>query len=134
MKILGYYNWLHGQWPAGKVEKLPVVGEDGSTNRDGIRIVGDLSGIPVAEVFLGDWSQGRSGLSWQSLLSRKNATGKKEGVVDIAIIGAGVSGSFSRDGSGKSGAQLRFDRNQRSLLHGEEFSQKVSTFSLIPPR
>ena len=42
-----YYHWLHGKWPAGSVEALPVVGEAGLTNVAGIRVVGDLSGIPL---------------------------------------------------------------------------------------
>ena len=45
--IAKYYQWLHGKWPAGKVEKLPIVGEQGSTNVSGVRIVGDLSGVPL---------------------------------------------------------------------------------------
>ncbi len=42
-----YTNWLHTQWPAGTVEKLPVSGEDGFTDLPGVRIVGDLTGIPL---------------------------------------------------------------------------------------
>ena len=88
---MGYYNWLHGQWPAGKVEKLPVVGEDGATNRDGIRIVGDLSGVPLLK-----FSSETGVKSVQAFMAEssfpKEREEKKEGVVDIAIIGAGVSG------------------------------------------
>ena len=42
-----YIRWLHTQWPAGHVEKLPLVNEDGSTNVPGLYIVGDLTGIPL---------------------------------------------------------------------------------------
>lgn len=45
--ISKYTRWLHTQWPAGHVEKLPIVNEDGSTNIPGIYIVGDLRGIPL---------------------------------------------------------------------------------------
>src|SRR5438552_4568143 len=41
-----YTKWLHTQWPAGTVEKLPDSGEDGATALPGVRIVGDLTGIP----------------------------------------------------------------------------------------
>src|ERR1043166_3698388 len=42
-----YTKWLHTQWPAGTVEKLPVSGAGGVTALPGVRIVGDLTGIPL---------------------------------------------------------------------------------------
>src|SRR5258706_13486853 len=45
--IARYVRWLHTQWPAGTVEKLPKVKEDGSTNVAGLFVVGDLTGIPL---------------------------------------------------------------------------------------
>src|SRR3972149_4942423 len=45
--ILRYMHWLHTRWPAGGVEKLPEVGENGATSVPGVRIVGDLTGIPL---------------------------------------------------------------------------------------
>ena len=42
-----YTKWLHTQWPAGTVEKLPVSGLEGITAQPGVRIVGDLTGIPL---------------------------------------------------------------------------------------
>src|SRR4029453_17808385 len=45
--IKRYTHWLHTCWPAGGVEKLPESGEFGATNIPGIRIVGDLTGIPL---------------------------------------------------------------------------------------
>src|SRR3954464_10799123 len=42
-----YTKWLHTQWPAGTVEKLPVSGPGGVTALPGVRIVGDLTGIPL---------------------------------------------------------------------------------------
>src|SRR5439155_18952576 len=42
-----YTKWLHTQWPAGTVEKLPVSGPEGTTAIPGVRIVGDLTGIPL---------------------------------------------------------------------------------------
>ena len=45
--IKRYTHWLHTCWPAGVVEKLPESGEFGVTNIPGIRIVGDLTGIPL---------------------------------------------------------------------------------------
>ena len=45
-----YTHWLHTRWPAGVVEKLPESGELGVTNIPGVRIVGDLTGIPLLKL------------------------------------------------------------------------------------
>ena len=45
--IRRYMRWLHTGWPAGTLEKLPLVREDGTTAIPGIRVVGDLTGIPL---------------------------------------------------------------------------------------
>ena len=45
--IARYMNWLHTRWPAGTVEKLPEVNVDGTTAVPGLRVVGDLTGIPL---------------------------------------------------------------------------------------
>ncbi len=45
--IARYTHWLHTMWPAGTVEKLPEVREDGTTAVPGVRVVGDLTGIPL---------------------------------------------------------------------------------------
>ena len=42
-----YARWLHTQWPAGTVEKMPDVRPDGSTSVPGLYVVGDLTGIPL---------------------------------------------------------------------------------------
>jgi NosR/NirI family nitrous oxide reductase transcriptional regulator len=45
--IARYTQWLHTRWPAGTVEKLPDTREDGTTAVPGVRIVGDLTGVPL---------------------------------------------------------------------------------------
>ena len=45
--ISRYTHWLHTMWPAGTVEKLPDAREDGTTALPGVRIVGDLTGVPL---------------------------------------------------------------------------------------
>ena len=42
-----YARWLHLRWPAGRVEKLPEVNTDGTTAVEGVRIVGELTGVPL---------------------------------------------------------------------------------------
>ena len=86
-----YYNWLHGKWPAGTIEKLPVVGENGLTNVTGVRIVGDLSGVPLLKFSSETGTQAvRAILAEASFPGERSA--KAKDVHDIVIIGAGVSG------------------------------------------
>ncbi|MEO5720243.1 MAG: NAD(P)/FAD-dependent oxidoreductase, partial [Chthoniobacterales bacterium] len=85
--IQRYTHWLHTQWPAGTVEKLPVSGEDGVTNLPGVRIVGDLTGIPLLK-FSSD-----TGASAVRAILREPDFRKGEGeMLDLAVIGAGVAG------------------------------------------
>ncbi|MBK8012772.1 MAG: NAD(P)-binding domain-containing protein [Deltaproteobacteria bacterium] len=47
-----YARWLHLGWPAGNVEPMPEVREDGSCAVPGVRIVGDLTGVPLLKFAL----------------------------------------------------------------------------------
>jgi NosR/NirI family transcriptional regulator, nitrous oxide reductase regulator len=92
-----YTKWLHTQWPAGTVEKLPVSGPAGITAQPGVRIVGDLTGIPLLK-FSSD-----TGARAVRAILKEEGFGKPESVpqsgrkpesqtLDLAIIGAGVAG------------------------------------------
>ncbi|MGZ3428152.1 MAG: FAD-binding protein, partial [Polyangia bacterium] len=87
--LASYVRWLHTGWPAGTVEKLPEVDEDGSTRVPGVRVVGDLKGVPLLK-----FSADTGARAVQAILRepdfKKGASG--DGVVDVAIIGGGVSG------------------------------------------
>ena len=88
--IASFYNWLHGQWPAGTTELLPEVGEDGVTNVDGIRIAGDLSGIPLLK-----FSSDTGAKAVKAILGEdgfEKGQSSDDGVVDLAIIGGGIAG------------------------------------------
>ena len=87
--IARYYNWLHGRWPAGTVEKLPVCGTDGETNIPGVRIVGDLSGVPLLKFSSDTGARAVQAFLAEPDFQRGGADAKS---VDVAIIGAGVSG------------------------------------------
>ncbi len=102
-----YTKWLHTQWPAGTVEKLPVSGPDGITAQPGVRIAGDLTGIPLLK-FSSDtgaeavrailkeeeFPKAEGGRPRPQSLRASVAGGMKaeDGVLDLAIIGAGVAG------------------------------------------
>lgn len=100
-----YYQWLHGRWPAGQVEQLPVVGEDGVTNQKGIRIVGDLSGIPLLK-----FSSDTGARAIHAILREPDFSGSrssKDGIIDVAIIGAGVSGVSAAIEAAKAGLSYK---------------------------
>jgi len=89
-----YTKWLHAQWPAGSVEKLPVCGEDGVTAIPGVRIAGDLTGIPLLK-----FSSHTGANAVRAILREPNFSKPESGnqkpesdLFDLAIIGAGVAG------------------------------------------
>src|SRR5215469_11049430 len=88
--IASYTRWLHTRWPGGAVEKLPVTGENGLTNLPGVRIAGDLSGIPLLK-----FSSQTATNAVRAILQEpdflKRDTSQAE-VLDLAIIGGGVAG------------------------------------------
>ncbi|MGF1449210.1 MAG: NAD(P)-binding domain-containing protein [Opitutales bacterium] len=85
-----YTNWLHTRWPAGTVEKLPQVGPDGASNIKGVRIVGDLSGIPLLKFSADTGAKAVQAFMAEPDFGPQNRG--QDGVLDLAIIGAGVSG------------------------------------------
>ncbi len=108
--IRRYTHWLHTKWPAGSVEKLPEVGEDGRTSVSGLRIVGDLTGIPLLKFSLDTGTRAVRSLLEESDFnpSGPNPAGSNSAVpdtavptsalpnsagpVDLVIVGAGASG------------------------------------------
>src|SRR3954453_2097119 len=90
--ISRYARWLHLKWPAGTVEKLPRVHEDGSTNVPALYVVGDLTGVPLLK-FSSDTGARVVRLIAPDL--NREPSGSAAGssdVLDLIIIGAGVSG------------------------------------------
>ena len=86
--LLGrYMHWLHTRWPAGTVEKLPEVREDGTCNVPGVRIVGDLTGIPLLKFSLDTGAKAA-----KAVAGELEGSSGGEGVVDLAIVGGGVAG------------------------------------------
>ena len=91
--IARYARWLHTRWPAGTVETLPEVGEDGATSVSGLRVVGDLTGIPLLKFSLDTGARAVRAMVKDGLVS-PNSNGAADGAtdVDVIIVGAGVSG------------------------------------------
>ncbi|MGE9290952.1 MAG: NAD(P)-binding domain-containing protein [Puniceicoccales bacterium] len=88
--IKRYAHWLHLKWPAGKIEKLPISGEDGETNIAGIRVSGDLTGIPLLK-----FSADTGARAIRAFLAESRFNPSRDAddpILDVAIIGGGVSG------------------------------------------
>ncbi|MCP3905671.1 MAG: NAD(P)-binding domain-containing protein [Planctomycetes bacterium] len=84
-----YVNWLHTRWPAGTVEKLPDVREDGSTRVPGLYVVGDLTGIPLLKFSSDAGARAVETILKDPAFEKRQA---RNDVLDLVIVGAGVSG------------------------------------------
>ena len=105
MVIARYMRWLHTGWPAGTVEKLPDVRADGTTAVPGVRVAGDLTGIPLLKFSADTGARAvHAILQEESFARRKGASGE---VLDLAIIGAGVAGVSAAIEAEKSGLNYR---------------------------
>jgi len=98
-----YQHWLHPRWPAGSVEKLPVVGVEGVTNVPGLRIAGDLSGIPLLKLAADSGAR-----AVRAILAEKGFTrgDGSDDVLDLAIVGAGVAGVAAAIEARKAGLRM----------------------------
>ena len=87
--LAAYTHWLHTRWPAGTVEHLPEVGPDGETKLPGVRIVGDLSGIPLLKFSADTGARAVQAMVKEPDFKPGGGGGER---LDLAIIGGGVSG------------------------------------------
>jgi len=90
--ITRYTKWLHTQWPAGVVEKLPEVNSDYSTNIPGLYVVGDLTGIPLLKFSSDSGARAVESIRMDKSFLSQRAKDKTSEILDLAIVGAGVSG------------------------------------------
>jgi NosR/NirI family transcriptional regulator, nitrous oxide reductase regulator len=101
-----YTHWLHTQWPAGDVEQLPISGVDGETNLRGVRIVGDLTGIPLLKFSSKTGADAVRAILREPDFAEPNRPTRNAEVLDLAIVGAGVAGISAAIEAKKAG--LRF--------------------------
>jgi thioredoxin reductase/polyferredoxin len=88
-----YANWLHTRWPAGRVEPLPVADADGRTNVPGLYIAGDLRGVPLLKFAADTGARAVRAIAAEAAFqAQRHEVGREDGVIDLAILGAGVAG------------------------------------------
>jgi len=120
-----YVEWLHLRWPAGTVEKLPKVESDGSTNVPGIYVVGDLTGIPLLKFSSETGARAVARIAEDPAFQKERGAGAS-GVVDLVVIGAGVSGVAAAMEASKRGLVCE-------LLEASEVFSTVVNFPKAKP-
>lgn len=99
-----YMQWLHTGWPAGTVEKLPHTGQDGTTAVPGVRVVGDLTGIPLLKFAVDTGVKAVRAILAEPDFTKRDPADE---TLDLAIIGGGLSGIAAALEAKKAG--LRFE-------------------------
>ncbi|MAE65763.1 MAG: iron-sulfur cluster-binding protein [Phycisphaeraceae bacterium] len=122
--IARYVNWLHTRWPAGTIEKLPEVNDDGSTSVSGLYIVGDLTGIPLLK-----FSSDSGSRALQTILGERSFQSRSQtdpDVYDVVVVGAGVSGVAAMAEAKKAGLRC-------ALLEASEPLSTIVNFPRAKP-
>lgn len=105
--VADYAKWLHTRWPAGAVEKLPQVDENGVSNIPGLYIVGDLTGIPLLKFSSDTGARAVHHIVADGDFQKERRAQPDDAVLDLAIVGAGVSGMAAALAARQ--AELRFE-------------------------
>jgi len=89
-----YARWLHTQWPAGHVERLPECRDDGTTNVPGLYVAGDLTGIPLLKLSSDGGARVVRRIVADGGFARRdvNASAAGREALDLVIVGGGVAG------------------------------------------
>ncbi|MGL5018952.1 MAG: NAD(P)-binding domain-containing protein, partial [Luteolibacter sp.] len=121
-----YFHWLHGKWPSGAVEKAPAVRDDGTCNVSGIRIVGDLTGVPLLK-----FSADTGARAVREILAESGFTKGRLGdeTLDVAIIGAGVSGISAAIEAKKAGLNFKIYESAEAFSTIRNFPRKKPIFT-----
>jgi NosR/NirI family nitrous oxide reductase transcriptional regulator len=125
--IARYTNWLHTQWPAGGVEKGPGVYDDGTTNLKGVRVVGDLTGVPLLKFSADTGAKAVAGILAES--DFKPGAGNSTAVYDLVIVGAGVSGISAAIEAKRAGLNFVIYEADESFATIHNFPRKKPIFT-----
>ncbi|AOP33122.1 pyridine nucleotide-disulfide oxidoreductase [Leptospira tipperaryensis] len=86
-----YFSWLHNNAPEGPVEIYPEVTDSFESSLPGIRVIGDLTGLPLLKFAV------ESGYKVVQEIKRKNENSSQtkktnDLIYDVLIVGAGPAG------------------------------------------
>ena len=107
-----YARWLHTRWPAGTVEPLPEVGADGRTSVPGVYVAGDLTGVPLLKFALDTGARVARAIAEDPGLRSDG----RPGVLDLAIVGAGVAGMAAAAEARRLGLSFRIVETSRPFF------------------
>lgn len=119
-----YARWLHLQWPAGLVEKHVAIDAKGQTSIPGIYVAGDLTGIPLLKNAL------QTGCDVVDTIHdlKKNKLPRQE-MVDVAIVGAGVSGLAAACRAQEKGLSYQLFERRKVLATLEDFPKEKPIYT-----
>lgn len=87
--IRSYARWLHLRWPSEIPEALPETGPDGRTSIPGVRIAGDLLGVPLLKFAADSGARAVHAFLDEKVFAQGS---RHPGTLDLAIVGGGVAG------------------------------------------
>ncbi len=126
--IKRYTHWLHGQWPHGGVEKSPKINEDGTTSVQGLRVVGDLTGVPLLKFSADTGAKAVAAILAEPDFRPGETTGQA-GAYDLVIIGAGVSGFSAAVEAKKAGLNFVIFEADESFSTIHNFPRKKPIYT-----
>ena len=124
--IKNYTHWLHGKWPAGGVEKSPEANDDGTCNVPGIYIVGDLTGVPLLKFSADTGARAVQSIMEDKSFEAGDSTGE---TLDLAIIGAGVSGISAAIEASKAGLNYKIYESAEAFSTIRNFPRKKPIYA-----
>ncbi|MCC7261316.1 MAG: NAD(P)-binding domain-containing protein [Candidatus Latescibacteria bacterium] len=124
--ILRYAHWLHTRWPAGTVERLPQVDDEGRANVPGLIVVGDLKGIPLLKFAADSGARAIQQIEADPELRRLEQDTPDSGIVDVAIVGAGIAGMAAALAAQKGGLSF-------ALIEATEAFSTLADFPRAKP-
>ncbi|WP_243637369.1 NAD(P)-binding domain-containing protein [Parashewanella curva] len=124
--IKNYTHWLHGQWPDGTPEKLPLVNINGTTNIKGVYVVGDLTGIPLLKFSADTGAKAiRQIVNEDAFYKRTHS----DEIADVIIVGGGVSGYSSAIEAKKHGLSFTLLETNQPLSTIENFPKNKPIYT-----
>ena len=121
--IARYARWLHTKWPSGLVEKLPVLRSDGRTAVPGLRVVGDLTGVPLLKLAVDSGAKAIAEILAEPDFASQRASASGRGAespgdarpLDVAIVGGGVAGIAAAIAARKAGLNFTVFEDARAF-------------------